>query len=480
MKGLVFVSSAQKEFAAERRAVAEHVRTDPLLKRFLDVFLFEELSPRDRRADEIYLEKVDEAAIYLGLFGSEYGFEDETGCSPTEHEFDRATRRGIPRYVFVKGDADAARHPKMAALIKRAAEQLVRRRFSSTEELLRSLQDSFVDYLETHGAIQGLPFEERECPGATLDDIDPEALGRFVHRARHERQFPLSEHTPIADVLRHLNLLRDSRPSMAAVLLFARDPQRFVSVAEVRCMHFHGTLVERPAPSYQVFKRTLVDQLDEAADFVLSKLNRSVGTREDATGAPVSYEIPPDAVREAIVNAVAHRDYSSGGAVQVSVFTDRVEVWNPGALPPELTPALLREPHGSVPHNPRICEALFLSRYIEKYGTGTLMMIQQSIKHGLAEPTFEQRGGEFVVTLWRDWLTESLLDELGVTSRQRKALEYVRIQGGIRSAEYQGLTASSRQTASRDLEDLVQKKLLVRVGEGRGSHYVRAKEMPQK
>lgn len=108
------------------------------------------------------------------------------------------------------------------------------------------------------------------------------------------------------------------------------------------------------------------------------------------------------------------------------------------------------------------------------------MMIRESVKHGLAEPAFEQRGDEFVVTLWRDWLTEAVLDELGVTARQRKALEHLRVQGRLRSAEYQSLTGSSRQTASRDLEDLVRKGLLVRVGEGRGSHYVKAREMPRK
>ena len=156
----------------------------------------------------------------------------------------------------------------------------------------------------------------------------------------------------MADVLTHLNLLREDQPSMAALLLFGRDPQRFIPAAELRCMHFHGTEVQRPAPSYQVFKGNLFDQVDRGADFALSVLNRRVGTRELGAQAPVSYEIPPDAVREAIVNAVAHRDYTSAAAVQVSVFVDRVEVWNPGALPPELTPARLREPHGSVARNP--------------------------------------------------------------------------------------------------------------------------------
>ena len=204
--------------------------------------------------------------------------------------------------------------------------------------------------------------------------------------------FPLPQRTPKADVLAHLHLLVDHQPTNAAVLLFGSNPQRFLSSAEVRCMHFHGTEIQRPAPSYQIFQGRLFEQVDRAADFVLSVLNRSVGTRALSAQAPVAYEIPPDVVREAIVNAVAHRDYALAGGVQVSVFADRVEVWNPGVLPPPLTLERLRQPHGSVPRNARICEALFLARYIEKYGTGTLMMIRESVEHSLPEPDFAAAG----------------------------------------------------------------------------------------
>jgi predicted HTH transcriptional regulator len=219
-----------------------------------------------------------------------------------------------------------------------------------------------------------------------------------------ERQFPLPVKTPVADVLFHLHMVRDDRPTNAAMLLFGRDPQRFLPSAEVRCMHFHGTEVQRPVPFYRVFKGTLFEQVSLAADFVLSKLNRSVGTRAESNQAPVRYEIPPDVIREAIVNAIAHRDYTSAGAVQVSVFADRVEVWNPGTLLAPLTPESLRRAHGSIARNPRVCEALFLARYIEKFGTGTLMMIRESLAHALPEPDFAQRGDEFTIALWREWV----------------------------------------------------------------------------
>jgi predicted HTH transcriptional regulator len=93
-------------------------------------------------------------------------------------------------------------------------------------------------------------------------------------------------------------------------------------------------------PFYRIFKGNLFVQVEHAADFVLSVTNRAVGTRSASAQAPVAYEIPPDVVREAIINAIAHRDYSaSGAAIQVSVFTDRVEIWNPGTLLPPLTAA---------------------------------------------------------------------------------------------------------------------------------------------
>jgi predicted HTH transcriptional regulator len=121
-----------------------------------------------------------------------------------------------------------------------------------------------------------------------------------------------------------------------------------------------------------------------------------------------------------MVNAIAHRDYTSAGAVQVSVFSDRVEARNPGTLPPPLTPESLRQPHGSIARNPRICEALFLTHYIEKYGTGTLMMIRESLAHALPEPDFARRGGEFTIAVWRNWLTEKEYGTLLPTSPRRK------------------------------------------------------------
>jgi len=104
------------------------------------------------------------------------------------------------------------------------------------------------------------------------------------------------------------------------------------------------------------------------------------------------------------------------------LFADRLEVWNPGELPPTLTLERLREPHASIPRNPLIAEPLYLAHYIEKAGTGTLDMITRCQGVGLPEPEFEQRAGEFVVTLWRDWLTAEIMATLGLNERQKKTV----------------------------------------------------------
>jgi len=467
----VFVSSVQNELAEERRAVKMFIECDPLLRRFFTVFLFEDLPASDRRADAVYIEEVDRSDLYVGILGYEYGFEDAEGVSPTEREFDRATETGKTRLIFVKGSDDQNRKTKMQSLIRKAGQQLIRRRFAGIPELTSALYSSLVDHLESCGAIQSRPFEERPCPDASLEEINTNAVSDFVQLARLERQFPLPDNTPTADLLAHLHLLSGAQPTNAAILLFGRDPQRFLPAAEVRCMHFHGTQIQRPVPFYRIFKGTLFEQVDMAVDFVLSKLNRSVGTRAESMQAPVRYEIPPDVIREAIVNAIAHRDYTSAGAIQVSVFADRVEVWNPGTLPSPLTPESLRHPHGSIARNPRTCEALFLARYIEKYGTGTLMMIRESLDHDLPEPDFVQRGGEFTTTIWRDWLTPEVLAGYNLNARQMKAVEYIKSQSLITNAEYQSAVGCPQRTATRDLNELVQKGIVELEGKGRGAQY---------
>ncbi len=396
----IFVSSVQKEFAAERAALRDYVRADPLLRRFFDVFLFEDLPAADRRADQAYLEQVRACGLYLGLFGDEYGAANARGLSPTECEFNRATELGRPRLIYVKGADDAAKHPKMRALIRRAGADLVRRRFTDVASLRTAVYASLVQYLEEQRLISTGPFDAEPCRGAALKDLDAAGMKTFIRDARAARGFPLKVSATARELLTHLNLLADGRPTHAAVLLFGKNPQRFLPTSEIKCAHFHGTEVAKPIPSYQVYKGTAFALVDQAVDFVMSKLALSVGTRAESAQAPVKYEIPREVVAEGIVNAVAHRDYASNGSVQVMLFADRLEIWNPGELPSTLTLESLRHPHGSVPRNPLLAEPLYQTKYIERMGTGTGDMIRRCRKAGLPEPRFRQADG-FVLTIRR-------------------------------------------------------------------------------
>lgn len=456
----IFISSVQKELSAERRALKEYVEKDALLGRYFEVFLFEDLPARDQRADAVYLDEVDRCDLYLGLFGREYGTVDAEGLSPTEREFHRATTQGKLRLIYVKGATDTGRDERMLRLIRRAGDQLIRRRFDDTSGLIAAVYASLVEHLVHTGVVSTLPFDAAACPRATLDDLDADKLRTFLRTARAERNYPLREDTPMHDALVHLNLLDGERPNRAAVLLFGKAPQRFLLSSEVKCIHFFGIEVAKPLPDYKIFKGTVFELVDQALHFVMDKLAAAVGTRSGSTAVPVTPEIPRLAVAEAIVNAVVHRDYTSNASVQVMLFKDRLEVWNPGAYPQELTLEDLRIPHASIPRNPLIAEPMYLARYIEKVGTGTLDMIARSKEAGLAPPRFVQEQGQVKQVLWRptvqvtvqvtaqvtdqvEALRDSLLQELAAALDQPTM--QVTMQVAVQVAAFLALAAKAEQ-----------------------------------
>lgn len=469
----VFVSSAQKEFARQRSELKAFLLGDAFLRRFIaEVFLFEELPAQDQRADQVYLGEVAAADIYLGIFGNEYGSQDADGLSPTEREFDHATRTGRTRFVYVWGQEDKSREPKMRGLIRKASAQLIRRRVEDVTTLKAEVYASLVDYLDRLNAFRVAPFDADAGRGASLGDLSRSRVEWFLERAHAERGFPLTAKTGTEALLAHLNLLPDRVPANAALLLFGTNPQRFHRSAETRCVHFHGTEVRKPLASQQIYTGDLFTQADQALDFVLARINRSVGTRFRGATAPARFELPKAAVAEAIINAIAHRDYSSNASVEVRLFADRLEVWNPGSLPGTLTVESLRTDHPSIPRNPLLAEPLYLARYIERAGTGTQDMLRLCREAGLPEPEFGQRAGSFVLTLWRDWLTNEVLGELELNDRQRAAVAHVKVHHRISNIEYQRLTGAIKKTATRDLDRLVQYRVFRKVGRtGRGTYY---------
>jgi ATP-dependent DNA helicase RecG len=469
----IFVSSVQREFQKIRRDLKAFLLGDAVLRRFVaEVFLFEDLPAGDRRADEVYLEEVERCDVYLGIFGNDYGSEDKDGLSPTEREYLRAAKYHKPRLIYVWGRDDGNRSPKMLRLINKAGGELIRRRVADASALTSEVYASLVDYLDGLGALRIPPFDTAACHGATLQDLARKRIEWFLETARRERGFPLKSNTTTKALLVHLNLLDGSKPTNAAILLFGSTPQRFHRTAETKCVRCHGTEYRRPFASQQIYTGDLFEQVDQARDFVLGKIDRAIGTREAGPTAPATYDMPPDAITEAIVNAVAHRDYNSNASVEVRLFADRLEVWNPGMLPGTLTLESLRGDHPSVPFNPLIAESLYLTRYIEKAGSGTQRMIELCREAALPEPDFELRQGSFVLTIWKNWLSADAIEALKLSDRQKLAVLRAKTGERLTNTGYQRQFGVSKPTATRDLDELSGKGVLVRVGTtGKGTYY---------
>lgn len=193
-------------------------------------------------------------------------------------------------------------------------------------------------------------------------------------------------------------------------------------------------------------------------------------------------EYPQEAVREVIVNAVVHRDYSRRGQrIRVFMFDDRIEVYSPGPLPPGVSLEKMRrlEPQ-SVLRNPVIVGVFrdLGSRYIERLGTGIRRMALAMEKHGLPRPQFEEVGSEFRVRLMGPG--ERFMEEVtarpawgeGLNERQIEAVLYVGEHGRITNREYRDLTGVSRRWATKELQELVDVGILAVRGTGRAIHYV--------
>jgi ATP-dependent DNA helicase RecG len=176
-------------------------------------------------------------------------------------------------------------------------------------------------------------------------------------------------------------------------------------------------------------------------------------------------------------NALAHRDYYSNAEIQLSIYDDRIEVWNPGILPKPLTPQKLKKKHRSIPRNSLLADKLFLIKYIEQWGRGTNRVMEWMKEENLPEPEFQNITGGFEVTLigpgksFERKIEKQKLHELDLNQRQKKAIEYVTEKGNIKRADYIKINNVSHTTASKELKDLVQKDILQIIGKGKYLKY---------
>lgn len=209
----------------------------------------------------------------------------------------------------------------------------MRKKFSSVDELRTVVYASLVRYLEEKEIIRTGPFDATLSEKADIHDIDIEKIQSFVRLAKAKRGFPLSETENPKKILTHLNLMEGDRLTHAGRLLFGKKPQQFFITSEVRCASFHGNIVEKPIPSYKVFKGTVFELVDQTVDFILSKQDYRIDTRAKQIPIPGAYEIPKEVITEAVVNSSTPRLHQQcqrpGNDVQGP--TRNMEPWHPAS-----------------------------------------------------------------------------------------------------------------------------------------------------
>ncbi|MCD6274451.1 MAG: putative DNA binding domain-containing protein [Candidatus Aenigmarchaeota archaeon] len=310
-------------------------------------------------------------------------------------------------------------------------------------------------------------WDSKICSEASLEDIDEEKVRWFLRKAKYERNFDVELETPVKEALERLKLIKNGKLTNAAILLFGKNPQKFFLQAETRCARFKGT---EPLEfiDMKVFGEDIINQRDNAIEFVKEHIKlhaKIVGTEREET-----WEYPIEAIREGITNAICHRSYDVLSNVQIRIFDDRIEIWNPGTLPEGLTIEKLKGKHESILRNPLIGKCFFLIRFVEQWGTGTNRIIRETIAHGLPDPVFEDTKTSFILTFRKYLISDDLLMELN--ERQKKAVEYLIKHEKITNTRYQEINKISKQTATRELKELVDKKIFVKHGEtGKGTYY---------
>ncbi|PIV70318.1 MAG: hypothetical protein COS08_00875, partial [Euryarchaeota archaeon CG01_land_8_20_14_3_00_38_12] len=199
---------------------------------------------------------------------------------------------------------------------------------------------SMQEILELGQKLGKIRFDDQICENATIDDIDDKKLRWFLRMAKSERNVDADPETPITEVLERLKLIKDGKLTNASILLFGKNPQKFFLQARIRCARFKGTTAV-DFIDMKLIDGNIIDQVDKAENFVLSHIKKAAKIvmfkREEV------WEYPPDALREAIVNAVCHRDYFISGNIKIAIFDDRIEISNPGQLPEPLTPSMLKK-----------------------------------------------------------------------------------------------------------------------------------------
>lgn len=304
---------------------------------------------------------------------------------------------------------------------------------------------------------------------ASFNDIDEKAVKTFLAASEnagrlHENNQGLS----IPELFEKLRLTENGQLKRAAVILFGKDPGKFYPSTFVKIGRFGKDDTDI------IFQEVEEGNLIVLLQSVLNQLNHKFLIRSiafEGIHRIEKGEYPYPAIREMLLNALVHRNYM-GAPVQIRVYDDKINIWNEGTLPAGLTLEALKHSHPSRPRNPIIADVAFKGGYIDAWGRGTIKIIDTCKEAELPEPKMQEQDGGFIITLFKNILTEEQLKKLGLNTRQIKAVLFVKEKGRISNKEYQEVLGVARMTATRDLTLLVEKGILKSSDtKGAGSYY---------
>ncbi len=308
------------------------------------------------------------------------------------------------------------------------------------------------------------------------DEIDNGSIDRFVALAENR--------LPLIKELKNKNLLlqklqlytKENKLTRAAVMLFAKDPQLYFPSAYSKVGRFK---TDTEILDTMIIKGNLFQQLDG----IMEAIKKHINVRFDTSVKELNiqglsrkdiWDYPLDALREAVINALIHRDYLGTAPIQIRIYDDKISLWNLGKLLLPLTIKALKEPHSGYQRNPQIATVFYYAGLIEAWGSGTLKMTELCKNENLPEPEFIENSegiGAFTVVFYKDIYNEENLRKMGLNERQIKAVMYVKEKGKITNREYRNINSISDEAARLDLKTLVENNILKIHGEGRNVYY---------
>lgn len=498
----IFISSVQKELELERAAVAGLISTDPFLLHHCVPVLFEKepLPPRPGR--QPYLEALRGCAVYVLMIANEYGPPDGE-ISATHHEYRQAQKVKLPSLVFLKGSKDDTRSPEVRALIAEAKKDgFTYRRFDDRKDLEPEMQRALLRLLAEEFGLKATSAEASEgqhlieaastFESAVLTDgpvelLDQELLAGFRTRiaGNAEEAFRSAGEALLARGLAVGAADRGTYAATAAAwLLFALRPAGRFPQCEILVDAYDDTRIDGRPKGQASLNAPLPRALEQVLKFIDDHTfhpRRVVGLNNLRLD-----EYPVAALREALVNAVAHRSYDDRSRkVFVRVFSNRVEIASPGYPPQPLTLAKLRKGgYRPCSRNPLIAQTLATLGVMEQRGSGFARMHDAMLNHGLDAPKLSQEDGYFVVTLpgpagnydrlkVPTGLTGPITPavEAQLNERQKRMVALLGTGGKLTSRFCEKEFGVTRDTASRDFSLLIRLGIAAKSGRGRSVSY---------